>query len=122
MTNRDYLMGLNNEELANAIGRCSMACNEMKCESIDCQKCCLKWLEKERESDVKKWQIRKDFKGCFWLILYVNKESNWWCMGIDEHGHISKMAIDVVRTWIVRDVENKEDAVNKFLERMFENL
>ena len=122
MTNRDYLMGLNNEELANAIGRCHMACEETKCESIDCQKCCLKWLEKERGSDVKKWQIRRDsYEGCFWLILYVNEESNW-CMGVDEHGHISKMAVGVVRTWIVRDVENKEDAVNKFLERMFENL
>ena len=122
MTNRDYLRRLNNEELANAIGRCYMACEETKCEPIDCQKCCLKWLEKERESDVKKWQIRRDsYEGCFWLILYVNKESNW-CMGVDEHGHISKMAVGVVRTWIVRDVENKEDAVNKFLERMFENL
>ena len=122
MTNRDYLMGLSNEELANAIGRCYMTCEEMECESIDCQKCCLKWLEKERELDVKKWQIRRDsYEGCFWLILYVNEESNW-CMGVDEHGHISKMATGVVRTWIVRDVENKEDAVNKFLERMFENL
>lgn len=119
MTNRDYLRGLNNEELANAI---YMACEETKCESIDCRKCCLKWLERERESDVKKWQIRRDsHEGCFWLILYVNKESNW-CMGVDEHGHISKMATDVVCTWIVRDVENKEDAVNKFLERIFENL
>ena len=123
MTNRDYLMKLSNEELANVIGRCSMACDETKkCESIDCRKCCLKWLEKERESDVKKWQIRKDFKGCFWLILYVNKESNWWCMGVDEHGYISKMAVSVVRTWTVWDIENKEDAVNKFLERIFENL
>ena len=121
MTNRDYLMGLNNEELANAIGRCYMTCEEMECESIDCQECCLKWLEKERESDVKKWQIRRDSEGFFWLILYVNKESNW-CMGVDEHGHISKMAIDIVRTWIIWNVENKEDAVNKFLERIFENL
>ena len=122
MTNRDYLMGLSNEELANAIGRCSMACNETECESIDCRRCCLKWLEKERGSDVKKWQIRRDsYEGCFWLILYVNKESNW-CMVVDEHGHISKMAVGVVRTWTVRDVENKEDAVNKFLERIFENL
>ena len=42
MTNRDYLMKLNNEELANAIERCYMACEEMECESIDCQKCCLR--------------------------------------------------------------------------------
>ena len=55
MTNRDYLRELNNEELANAIGWCSMACNEMECESRDCRVCCLKWLERERESDVKKW-------------------------------------------------------------------
>ena len=47
MTNRDYLRGLNNEELANAIGRYSMACNEMECGSRDCQTCCLKWLERE---------------------------------------------------------------------------
>ena len=120
MTNRDYLMRLSNEELANAIGRCSMACNEMKCESIDCRKCCLKWLEKERGS-VKKWQIRGNSYEGFWLILYVNKESNW-CMGVNEHGHISKMATDIVCTWIVQDVENKEDAANKFLERIFENL
>ena len=122
MTNRDYLMRLDNEELANAIGRCHMACEETKCESIDCQKCCLKWLEKERGTDVKKWQIRRDlYEGCFWLILYVNEESNW-CMGVDEHGHISKMAIDIVCTWIIWNVENKMDAVNKFLERIFENL
>ena len=121
MTNRDYLMGLSNEELANAFGRCYMVCEETKCKWIDCRKCCLKWLEKERESDVMKWQIRRDSEGCFWLLLYVNEES-YWCMGVDEHGHISKMAVGVVRTWIVRDVENKEDAVNKFLERIFENL
>lgn len=121
MTNRDYLMGLNNEELANAIGRCHMACEETKCESIDCQKCCLKWLERERGTDVKKWQIRGNSYEGFWLILYVNEESNW-CMGVDEHGHISKMTTDIVRTWIVWNVENKVDAVNKFLERIFENL
>lgn len=122
MTNRDYLRGLNNEELANAIGRCSMACNEMECGSGDCRICCLKWLEKKRESDVKKWQVRRDsHEGCFWLILYVNEESNW-CMGVDEHGHISKMATDIVRTWIVWNVENKKDVVNKFLERICENL
>ena len=43
-------------------------------------------------------------------------------MGVDEHGYISKMAVSVVRTWTVWNVENKEDAVNKFLERIFENL
>ena len=122
MTNRDYLMELSNEELAKAIGRCHIACEETKCESIDCQKCCLKWLEKERGSDVKKWQIRRDsHEGCFWLILYVNEESNW-CVGVDEHGHISKIPTDIVRTWIVWNVENKKDAIDKFLERMFENL
>ena len=122
MTNRDYLRGLNNEELANAIGRCHLACEEMKCESINCQKCCLKWLERERESDVKKWQIRREsHEGYFWLILYVNEESNW-CMGVNENGHISKMPTDIVRTWIVWNVENKKDVVNKFLERMCENL
>lgn len=46
MTNRDYLRGLNNEELANAIGRCSMACNEMECGSGDCRICCLNGLKK----------------------------------------------------------------------------
>ena len=121
MTNRDYLMRLNNEELANAIGRCHIVCEETKCKWIDCRKCCLKWLEKERGSDVKKWQIRGNSYEGFWLIFYVNKESNW-CMGVDEHGHISKMATNIVRTWIVWNVENKEDAVNKFLERIFENL
>lgn len=42
ITNRDYLMELSNKELANAIGRCFMACKETKCESINCQRCCLK--------------------------------------------------------------------------------
>ena len=41
-------------------------------------------------------------------------------MGVDEHGCISKMATDTVR--FIWNVENKEDAVNKFLERIFENL
>ena len=120
MTNRDYLRGLNNEELANAIGRCSMACNETKCESIACQKCCLKWLEKERKPDVEKWQIRKEmYRNCFWLILYVNEKSNW-CIAVDEHGHISKVPTSIVRTWVVWD-ENNENAVGEFLERVLEN-
>lgn len=122
MTNRDYLMGLSNEELAKAIGKCSMACNEMKCES-DCQRCCLKWLEKERKPNVEKWQIRKEmYRNCFWLILYINEKSNW-CMAVDEHGHISKIPINIVlHTWVVWDVKDKENIVNKFLERIYENL
>ena len=127
MTNRDYLMGLNNEKLAELIfSKKEEICDAMKtCCCNNCLVCIKKWLEMERSPKVKKWQIRKEpHQGCLWLILYVNEENGIhdWCMGVDEHGHISKMAIDVVRTWIVWNVENKEDAVNKFLERIFENL
>ena len=44
-----------------------------------------------------------------------------WCVGLDEYGHISKMGVDIVRTWVVWD-ENNKNAVGEFLERMFENL
>ena len=123
MTNRDYLMKLDNERLAELIwSKKEEICDSMKtCCCRNCLKCITKWLEMERNPKVEKWQIRiEPYQSCSWLILYVNEENGIhdWCMGVDKHGHISKLAVDVVRTWTV----NKENTVDKFLERVFENL
>ena len=127
MTNRGYLRGLSNEKLAELIfSKKEEICDSMKtCCCNNCLECIKKWLEMERTPKVEKWQIRKEpYQGCLWLILYVNEENGIhdWCMGVDEHGHISNLEVDVVRTWTSRDVENKENAVDKFLEMVFENL
>ena len=52
MTNRDYLMGLSNEKLAELL-------NELKifgldcivCDDGNCTKCITKWLETERKTE-----------------------------------------------------------------------
>lgn len=128
MTNRDYLRGLSNEKLAELL-KGSKICNMMDfCPNYnDCGECIKKWLKMERNPKVEKWQLRRDpYDGCFWLILYVGEENGIhdWCIGLDEHGHVSKLAVDIVRTWILWDLDKEKNAhdVDSFLERLLNNL
>ena len=129
MTNRDYLMKLDNEKLAEIIwSKKEEICDSMKaCCSNNCLECIKKWLEMERHPKVERGQMRRDpYEGCFWLILYVNEENGIhdWCIGLDEYGHVLKLEVDAVRTWILWDEEKEknDDNVDKFLERLLSNL
>lgn len=117
MTNRDYLMGLSNEKLAYAIEAYSEICDEMgdKCEQQDCHICCLKWLKKERKSDVKKGQIRQGDSGRCYLIFMVTDTE---CLTIGEKGTIVRRLKPVVETWVIRN----DISIDKFAERIFNNL
>lgn len=116
MTNRDYLMGLSNEKLAYAIEACSEICDEMgdKC-GRDCHICCLKWLKKERKSDVEKGQIRQADSGRCYLIFMVTDTT---CLTIGEKGTIVKRLKSLVETWAIKN----DISIDKFAERIFNNL
>lgn len=129
MTNRGYLRGLSNEKLAELL-RGSKICHYMRetCNDYDdCEKCIKKWLEMERNPKVERGQMRRNpYDGCFWVILYVNEENGThnWCLGLDEHGNVARLSINVVRTWFLWDIDKEKNAddVNKFLERLLNNL
>lgn len=116
MTNRDYVMGLSNEKLAYAIEAYSEICDEMgdKCER-DCHICCLKWLKKERKSDVKKGQIRQSDSGRCYLIFMVTDTT---CLTIGEKGTIVKRLKSLVETWLIKN----DISIDEFTERIFNNL
>ena len=120
-------MGLDNEKLAELIfSKKEEICDSMKtCCCNNCLECIKKWLEMERNPKVEKWQMRLH-NGCFWVILYVNEENGIhdWCIGLDEHGNVAKLAVDIVRTWILWDLDKEKNAydVDKFLERLLNNL
>lgn len=54
MTNRDYLMGLSNRELAELLNDDRICDCVETCPDCDCTKCITKWLATERKPDVKK--------------------------------------------------------------------
>ena len=128
MTNRDYVMELDNERLAELIfSKKEEICDSMKtCCCNNCLACIKKWLKMERNPKVEKWQMRRNpYDGCFWVILYVNEENGIhdWCIGLNEYGSVAKLVVDDVRTWILWDLdkEKNDDDVDKFLERLLNN-
>ena len=128
MTNRDYLKGLSNEKLAEFLKE-SKICSLIEfCPNYDdCGKCIKEWLEMERNPKVERGQMRRNpYNGCFWVILYVSEENGThnWCLGLDEHGNVARLSIDVVRTWLLWNIDKEKNAddVNKFLERLLNNL
>ena len=131
MTNRDYLMELDNEKLAKLM----WSKKEEICDSISMKTCCYnnclecikKWLETERNPRVERGQMRRNpYDGCFWVILYVGEENGThnWCLGLDEHGNVARLSIDIVRTWLLWDIDKEKnvDDINKFLERLLNDL
>ena len=121
MTNRDYLMGLSNKELAEFIWSnyddeiCD--CVETSyCDSHNCVDCIKNWLDTKRTLKVEKGQIRQAKPGIYYLILYVRNDGE--CIVLDDDGFIVKKLTRVVGTWKV--VENVD--VDEFLERICENL
>ena len=115
MTNRDYLMGLSNEKLAEVLEReNSEMCDDMLC-SNDCQKCIEKWLGMERKSKVEKGQIRQDDLGTCYLFFMVTDTE---CLIISEKGAIYRRLKSVVDTWVIRN----DISIDEFAERIFNNL
>ena len=127
MTNRDYLRNLSNEKLAEFMGSNSEICNYMGTCCCSCLKCIKKWLDMERKPNIEKWQMRRDpYGGRFWLILHVGEENEThnWCLGLDEHGNVARISIDIVRTWILWDLDKEKNVndVDSFLERLLNDL
>ena len=120
MTNRDYVMELaklKKEEIYDSI----------KTDCYNTCPCIKRWLEIERNPKVERGQMRRHpYDGCFWVILYVGEENGThnWCLGLDEHGNVARLSVDVVRTWFLWDEEKEknDDDVNKFLERLLNDL
>ena len=129
MINRDYLRNLSNEKLAEFLkGSTICTCMMETCHDYDdCGKCIKKWLEMERNPKVERGQMRREpYQGNFWVILYVSEENgiHEWCLGLDEHGNVARLSVDVVRTWFLWDEEKEknDDDVDKFLERLLNDL
>lgn len=117
MTNRDYMMGLSDRELAELIWSRNKICDSMHCDCNDnCRKCIKKWLEMEREPDVKKRQIRRSDSGRCHLVFYVKNDDE--CLILTENGILVRTPTRDVGTW---EVEENVD-VDEFLERVIENL
>ena len=129
MTNRDYVIGLDDEKLAELIfSKKEEICDSMKtCCCNNCLVCIKKWLEMERKPKVERGQMRRNpYNGCFWVILYVSEENgiHEWCLGLNENGNVARLSVDVVRTWFLwnEEKEKNDDDVNKFLERLLNDL
>ena len=93
----------------------------------NCLECIKKWLEMERNPKVERGQMRRDpYLGDFWVILYVSEENgiHEWCLGLNDHGNVARLSVDVVRTWFLWDEEKEknDDDVDKFLERLLNDL
>ena len=117
MTNRDYLMGLSNEKLAEFTWRGnSEICDCMETCPYNCSKCIKKWLEMERKPNVEKGQIRQADWGRYYLIFMVTDDTK--CLIIDEKGAISIRLNSVVETWTIRN----DISIDEFAERIFNNL
>ena len=117
MTNRDYVIGLDNEKLAELL-KGSKICSLMEfCPNYDdCGKCIKEWLDAKREIDVEKGQIRET-DSRKWLIVAVNTNRDN-CLMLNETGRICDIPIDIVNTWkIVTD-----EIEGKFYDRVFYNL
>ena len=116
MTNRDYLMGLSDRELAELLNGNGICDFVERCSDCDCTRCIAKWLETERKSDVEKGQIRRSDSGRYYLVLYVKNSDD--CLISTENGVLVRALTQNVRTWdVVEDAD-----VGEFLERVFENL
>ena len=116
MTNRDYLMGLSDRELAELLNGNRICDFVERCSDCDCTRCIAKWLETERKSDVEKGQIRRSDSGRYHLVFYVENYDE--CLILTENGILVRTPTRDVSTWDV--VENAD--VDEFLERVFENL
>ena len=116
MTNRDYLMGLSDRDLAGLLNGNRICDYVETCYDCDCTRCIAKWLETEIKPDVKKGQIRRSDSGRYYLVLYVKNSDD--CLISTENGVVVRALTQNVRTWdVVEDAD-----VDEFLERVFENL
>ena len=117
MTNRDYVIGLDNEKLAELL-KGSKICSLMEfCPNYDdCGKCIKEWLDAKREINVEKGQIRET-DSRKWLVVAVNTNRDN-CLMLNETGRICDIPIDIVNTWKITTDEIEE----KFYDKVFYNL
>ena len=117
MTNRDYLRGLSNKELAELL-KGSKICSLMEwCPSyVDCGKCIKEWLDAKRETSVEKGQIRET-DSIKWLVTSVDVD-RINCSMLSEGGAIRDISTDVVDNWKIVTDETAE----VFYDRVFNKL
>ena len=117
MTNRDYLMGLSNEKLAELLdGLKIFNLDCIVCDDGNCTRCITKWLDAKREISVEKGQIRET-DSRKWLVVAVNTNRDD-CLMLSETGAIQDISIDIVNTWKIVTDETAE----AFYDRVFNKL
>ena len=126
MTNRDYLRGLNDEELAKFIlSGNEKICNYMAshcgddCCLCGCLECITKWLDTERETHVEEGQIRET-DSIKWLVTSVNVDRTN-CSMLSEEGVIRDFPTDVVDTWKIVTDEIEEMFYNRAINNSYNN-
>ena len=117
MTNRDYVIGLDNEKLAELL-KGSKICRLIEwCPNYgDCGKCIKEWLDAKPKINVEKGQIR-EINSRKWLVVAVNTNRDD-CLMLSETGAVQDISIDIVDTWEIVTDETAE----KFYDRVFYNL
>ena len=117
MTNRDYVIGLDNEKLAELL-KGSKICSLMEfCPNYsDCGKCIKEWLDAKREINVEEGQIRET-DSRKWLVIAVNTNRDN-CLVLSEIGRIYDIPVDIVGTLKIITDETEE----KFYDRVVYNL
>ena len=126
MTNRDYLRGLSDEELAKFIlSGNEKICNYMashygdNCCLCGCLECITKWLETQRVSNVEEGQIRET-DSHKWSVGIVS-ENRDICGMVSETGVIRYFPTDVVDTWKIVTDETEEMFYNRIMNSFLYN-
>lgn len=117
MTNRDYVMGLRDEELAELLNNNRVCDYVGTCPDCDCIKCITKWLETERKPNVEEGQIRET-DSHKWLVGSISANRDI-CGMLSEKGVIRYFPIDVVITWKIVTDETEEMFYSKITNDLY---
>ena len=118
MTNRDYLRGLSNKELAEIMaGENICDCLIETCLDCNCTRCITKWLDTERKPNVEEGQIRET-DSHKWLVGIVSTNRDI-CGIVSETGVIRYVPTDIVNTWKIVTDETEEIFYNRIIHNFY---
>ena len=117
MTNRDYLRGLSNNELAELIVGEEICDSIEPCLDRNCTRCITKWLDTERKPNVEEGQIRET-DSHKWLVgtVSINRDI---CGMVSEIGEIRYIPTDIVDTWEIVTDETEEMFYNRIIHNFY---
>ena len=119
MTNRDYLKGLSNKELAEFLKGSNKICKMIElCPNYDdCGKCMKEWLDAKPKINVEEGQIRKT-DSHKWLVGIVSTNRDI-CGMVSETGVIRYVPADIVDTWKIVTDETEEIFYNRIIHNFY---